>query len=66
MEGLIFGILRVFPRKVSNTTTRKSMFAISVRNFLACSQTLMSRRKPGLVVVVVVVVVVEFSFEKGF
>ena len=40
MEGLIFGILRVFPRKVSNTTTRKSMFAISVRNFLACSQTL--------------------------
>ena len=30
----------IFPRKVSNTTTRKSMFAISVRNFLACSQTL--------------------------
>ena len=30
----------IFPRKVSNNTTRKSMFAISVRNFLACSQTL--------------------------
>ena len=30
----------IFPRKVSDTTTRKSMFAISVRNFLACSQTL--------------------------
>ena len=30
----------IFPSKVSNNTTRKSMFAISVRNFLACSQTL--------------------------
>ena len=30
----------IFPRKVSNTTTRKSMFTISVGNFLACSPTL--------------------------